>query len=50
MLIVAAPMLQHIKAQLNGHPKNCIKIREAKRPLDFIGRKYNCAGEGQQQF
>jgi hypothetical protein len=28
-----------------GHHKNCIKTYEAKWSLEFIGGKYDCAGE-----
>jgi hypothetical protein len=34
----------------NGHHKNCIQTHEAKWPLEFIGGKYDCAGEAQQQL
>jgi hypothetical protein len=38
------------RRQNNDHLKNCIKTHEAKWPLDFIGGKYERAGEGQQQL
>jgi hypothetical protein len=38
------------KRQNNGHHKICIKIHEAKWPLDFIGDKCDCVGEGQPQL
>jgi hypothetical protein len=39
-----------LEEQNNGHHKNCIKTHEAKWPLEFIGGKYDCAGQGQQQM
>jgi hypothetical protein len=38
------------RRQNSGQHKNCIKSHEAKRPLEFIGGKYGCAGEDQQQL
>jgi hypothetical protein len=34
----------------NGQNKNCIKLHEAKWQLEFMGGKYDCAGEDQQQL
>jgi hypothetical protein len=56
---VVATIFQQIMAELigteveeenNGHHKNCIKNHETKWPLEFIGGKYDCASEGQQQL
>jgi hypothetical protein len=56
--VVATVLQQNLSAQWgrvrrrqnNGHHKNCIKTREADWWLEFIGGKYDCAGESQQQL
>jgi hypothetical protein len=42
--------LEEIEDRINDQHKNCIKTHEAKWPLNFIGGKYDCAGESQLQL
>jgi hypothetical protein len=58
MFTVVATIFQQIMTQLKGaetekrrtmaFTKNYIKTHEAIWPLEFIGGKYECCGEGQQ--
>jgi hypothetical protein len=59
MLTVVAMICQEImtaqwgrvrRSQNNGHHKNFTKTHEAKLSLDFLGGKYDCIGEDQQQL
>jgi hypothetical protein len=60
MFKVVATVFQQVMTELNGAgseedkimaiTKNCIKIHEAKWPLEFIGGKHDCIGEGQQHL
>jgi hypothetical protein len=38
------------RRQNNDHHKNCIKTPEAKWQLEFMGSKYDYAGEDQQRL
>jgi hypothetical protein len=60
MFTGVATTLQQVMTEVNGaeseeerimaSTKKCIKIHKASWPLDFIGGKYDYAGEGQQQL
>jgi hypothetical protein len=52
MFTAVAIVFQHIVTELrrrqnNDYYKNCIKIREAKRTLEFIDSKYDCSDDAQ---